>query len=213
MGWLEALKKEGKIRHLAVTNFDAGHMAELHDAGAEVVTDQVKRFTPSGILLESGRELAADIVVLATGLNLKFMGGIDLTVDGSRVDIAEQFVYRGMMLSDVPNLGQVMGYTNSSWTLKADLTAGYVCRLLNHMTETGLRQCTPRLRAHEQGMAGEDWIDGFSSGYIQRKLSLLPKQGTESPWRNTHNYALDRKTIGRGPIEDGVLQFSNPAPS
>jgi hypothetical protein len=113
-----------------------------------------------------------------------------------------------MMFSGVPNLVSTFGYINASWTLKSDLTAEYACRLLNHMTETGMRQCTPRLREHEQDMAGVDWIDGFSSGYIRRKIHLLPKQGTVAPWRNVQNYALDRKVIGKGPIEDGVLQFT-----
>jgi hypothetical protein len=101
------------------------------------------------------------------------------------------------------------GYINASWTLKADLTAEYSCRLLNHMAATGARQCTPRLQ--QPDMVGEDWIGGFSSGYIQRKMHLLPKQGTESPWLNTQNYALDKKVIREGPIEDGVLQFTNKA--
>ncbi|MDH3983925.1 MAG: FAD-containing monooxygenase EthA, partial [Gammaproteobacteria bacterium] len=116
-----------------------------------------------------------------------------------------------MMFSDVPNLVSTFGYINASWTLKADLTAEYACRLLNHMTETGTRQCTPRLQEHERNMAGEDWIEGFSSGYIQRKKHMLPKQGTASPWLNTQNYALDKKVIGKGPIEDGCLQFTNKA--
>jgi len=194
-----------------VPNGDFFHA--VRDGHASIVTDTIDEFTETGIRLSSGEQLEADIIVTATGLDLRVLGDVAISVDEQLIDIAETFSYKSMMFSDVPNLVSTFGYINASWTLKADLTAEYSCRLLNHMTETGLQQCTPRLRAHEQGMVGEDWIDGFSSGYIQRKLSLLPKQGTESPWRNTQNYALDRKTIGKGPIEDGVLQFSNPAPS
>ena len=137
------------------------------------------------------------------------LGDVKLSVDDQPVDLSKTFSYKSMMFSDVPNLVSTFGYINASWTLKADLTAEYSCRLLNHMAYTGTRQCTPRLREHEQDMAGEDWIDCFSSGYIQRKIHLLPKQGTASPWLNTQNYALDRRTIGKGPIKDGVLQFTN----
>ena len=194
-----------------VPNGDFFHA--VRDGHASIVTETIDEFTETGIRLSSGEQLEADIIVTATGLDLRVLGDVAISVDEQPIDIAETFSYKSMMFSDVPNLVSTFGYINASWTLKADLTAEYSCRLLNHMTETGLRQCTPRLRAHEQGMAGEDWIDGFSSGYIQRKLPLLPKQGTESPWRNTQNYALDRKTIGKGPIEDGVLRFSNPARS
>ena len=130
-------------------------------------------------------------------------------MDDKPVDIPNTFSYKSMMFSDVPNLVSTFGYINASWTLKADLTAEYACRLLNHMAATGMRQCTPRLQ--QQNMVGEDWINSFSSGYIQRKIHLLPKQGTESPWLNTQNYALDKKVIRKGPIEDGFLQFTNKA--
>jgi cation diffusion facilitator CzcD-associated flavoprotein CzcO len=183
---------------------DSDMFRVIRDGRAEVVTDQVKRFTPSGILLESGRELAADIVVLATGLNLKFMGGIDLTVDGSPVDIAEQFVYRGMMLSDVPNLGQVMGYTNSSWTLKADLTAEYVCRLLNHMQKSGTRKVVPRL---QRGAVTEAPLMDFSAGYVLRSLDQFPKQGTERPWRVYQNYVLDLISLRFSSLTRTALEF------
>lgn len=189
-----------------VPNGDFFHA--VRDGHASVVTDTISEFTESGVRLGSGEHLDADIIVTATGLDLRVLGDVAISVDDRPIDIAATFSYKSMMFSDVPNLVSTFGYINASWTLKADLTAEYACRLLNHMAETGARQCTPRLRAHEQGMAGEDWIAGFSSGYIQRKLHLLPKQGASSPWRNTQNYALDRKTIGEGPIEDGVLEFS-----
>ena len=130
------------------------------------------------------------------------------TNNSEPIDIAKTFSYKSMMFSDVPNLVSTFGYINASWTLKSDLTAEYSCRLLNHMAATGARQCTPRLRDDERGMAGEDWIANFSSGYIQRKMHLLPRQGTEWPWLNTQNYASDRETIGRGPVDDEFLQFS-----
>jgi len=116
-----------------------------------------------------------------------------------------------MMFSDVPNLISTFGYINASWTLKADLTAEFSCRVLNHMSDTGVRQCTPRLPDEERASGGKNWIENFSSGYIQRKSHLLPRQGARSPWVNTQNYALDRKTIGEAPIDDGVLVFSSPA--
>ena len=183
----------------------------VRDGDASVVTDTIEEFTETGIRLESGEELEADLIVTATGLDLRVLGDVTLSVDGEPVDVSRTFSYKSMMFSDVPNLVSTFGYINASWTLKADLTAEYSCRLLNHMSTTGMRQCTPRLSEHEQNKAGEDWIDSFSSGYIQRKLHLLPRQGSDSPWRNTQNYALDKKTIGKGPLEDGALLFTNPA--
>jgi len=190
-----------------VPNGDFFHA--IRDGRASIATDTIVEFTENGIHLESGEHLEADIIVTATGLDLRVLGDVQLSVDNQPIDIAQTFSYKSMMFSGVPNLVSTFGYINASWTLKADLTAEYSCRLLNHMAETGMRQCTPHL--HEQDMAGEDWIKGFSSGYIQRKLHLLPKQGSESPWLNTQNYALDKKTIGEGPIEDGFLQFTNKA--
>ena len=189
-----------------VPNGDFFHA--VRDGHASIVTDTIDEFTENGIRLESGEQLEADIIVTATGLDLRVLGDVKLSVDGEPVDVSRTFSYKSMMFSGVPNLVSTFGYINASWTLKSDLTAEYACRLLNHMTETGTRQCTPQLREHEQDMAGKDWIDGFSSGYIQRKIHLLPKQGTVAPWRNAQNYALDRKVIGKGPIEDGCLRFT-----
>ena len=148
-------------------------------------------------------------IAAKTGLDLRVLGDVEISVDDQPVDISKSFSYKSMMFSDVPNLVSTFGYINASWTLKADLTAEYACRLLNHMAATGMRQCTPRLGKDQQDMDGHDWIDCFSSGYIQRKLHLLPKQGNEPPWLNTQNYALDRKVIGKGPIEDGFLRFTD----
>jgi len=181
----------------------------IRDGRASVVTDTIAEFTENGIRLESGDTLPADIIVTATGLDLCVLGDVQISVDDRPTDISRTFSYQSMMFSDVPNLVSTFGYINASWTLKADLTAEFSCRLLNHMTDTGMRQCTPRLQ--EQDMAGKNWIESFSSGYIQRKTHLLPKQGDQPPWVNTQNYALDKKTIGEGPLEDGYLQFTNPA--
>lgn len=177
---------------------------------ASVVTDHIARFTEKGLLLESGRELEADIIVTATGLNMVVLGGVEFTVDGERVNFPDTFAYKGMMFSGVPNLVQTFGYINASWTLRADLTSEYVCRLLNHMAATGMRQCTPRLRDQDRDMKTLPWIHGFSAGYMQRVMHLFPKQGDRDPWRNTQNYAQDRKMIRHAPLEDGTLLFSNP---
>jgi cation diffusion facilitator CzcD-associated flavoprotein CzcO len=183
----------------------------IRDGQASVVTDTISKFTENGIRLDSGDELEADIIVTATGLDLCVLGDAKISVDGHPLDISTTFSYKAMMFSDVPNMVSTFGYINASWTLKADLTAEYSCRLLNHMTETGMRQCTPRLKDDERSAAGKDWIEGFSSGYIQRKSHLLPKQGDQPPWVNTQNYALDKKIIGEGALEDGFLLFTNPA--
>ena len=190
-----------------VPNGDFFHA--VRDGDASVVTDNISEFTENGIRLGSGDELEADIIVTATGLDLCVLGDVQISVDDRPVDISKTFSYKSMMFSDLPNLVSTFGYINASWTLKSDLTAEYACRVLNHMAATGMRQCTPRLAEADQGMSGEDWIDSLSSGYIQRKIHLLPKQGAEPPWVNTQNYLLDRKTIGEGPIEDGFLQFTN----
>ncbi len=183
---------------------DSDMFRVIREGHAEVVTDHIRRFTSSGILLQSGRELPADIVVLATGLNLKFMGGIELSVDGRPIDIAEQFVYRGMMLSDVPNLAQVMGYTNSSWTLKADLTAEYVCRLLNHMRKSGTHKVLARL---DRDAVAEAPLMDFSAGYVLRSLDQFPKQGTEKPWRLYQNYILDLISLRFSSLTRTALEF------
>jgi cation diffusion facilitator CzcD-associated flavoprotein CzcO len=187
--------------------------AAVREGRASVVTDTIAEFTENGIRLKSGEQLEADIIVTATGLDLCVLGDVEISVDDQPIDIAETFSYKSMMFSGIPNLVSTFGYINASWTLKADLTAEFSCRLLNHMSETGMRQCTPRLRDDEQDMPGKAWIEGFSSGYIQRKTHLLPKQGNRPPWINTQNYVLDKKTIAAEPLEDGCLQFSNPARS
>jgi len=189
---------------------DSDLFQALKQGRAEVVTDHIDCFTEKGIQLKSGRELEADMVVTATGLNLKMLGGISLRVDGASVDLAKHFNYKGMMFSEVPNLASSFGYTNASWTLKAELICRYVCRLLNHMQSTGLRQCTPRLT--DNTMQEEPWID-LSSGYVQRALAMSPKQGSKKPWKLYQNYALDLLSLKYQSVEDGVMEFSNPAPA
>ncbi len=184
----------------------------IRSAKASVVTEEIERFTADGLLLKSGEQIPADIIVTATGLDLLILGGTRIVVDDKPIDFAETFSYKAMMFSDVPNLVSTFGYINASWTLKADLTAEYTCRLINHMDETGTRQCTPRLRGSDRDMPARTWIKDFSSGYMQRKMHLLPKQGNHWPWTNTQDYALDKKLIRDADIADGILEFTNPAP-
>ena len=175
-----------------------------------VVTDHIEAFTETGLTLKSGKTLEADIIVTATGLNLVVMSGIDFSVDNAAINFADTWSYKGMMYSDVPNLVQTFGYVNASWTLRADLNAEYVCRLLNHMDANGVRQCTPRLREQDENMARRPWIDDFSAGYMKRVMHLFPSQGDHDPWRNTQDYKLDKQMIRHAALEDGALVFSNP---
>ena len=185
-----------------------GDLFEAISAGrADVVTDRIETFTEQGLKLESGEELKADVIVTATGLNLLFLGGVELTVDGEQVDFASAIAYKGMMLSDVPNLAFTLGYTNASWTLKADLTSEYMCRLINYMDEHGCAKCVPRVGA---SVTPEPIID-LKSGYVSRSLHKLPKQGSEAPWRLRQNYAVDLRALRHGPVVDGAMQFSTPA--
>jgi cation diffusion facilitator CzcD-associated flavoprotein CzcO len=187
---------------------DGDFFAAIREGRASVATDTIETFTDGGIRLASGEELAADIVVTATGLELQVLGGAQLLVDGRPVDPASCVSYKAMMLSGVPNLASITGYTNASWTLKADLSAEYICRLLNHMHERGLRQCTPTLTDPDMPLA--EWAD-FSSGYIQRSLHLFPKRGMKAPWLLKQNYIHDLLTLRHGRVDDGALVFSNAA--
>jgi cation diffusion facilitator CzcD-associated flavoprotein CzcO/NAD(P)-dependent dehydrogenase (short-subunit alcohol dehydrogenase family) len=188
---------------------DGDLFAAISSGRADVVTDTIDTFTEHGVRTTSGTELRADIVVSATGLDLVFMGGVALTVDGEPVDIAERFVYKGMMLAGVPNAAAAIGYTNASWTLKCELTCDYVTRLLNHLRATGLRQCTP---VPDSPDMDEQPLLGLTSGYITRSADRFPKSGTAYPWRVDQSYLKDyRATRGRS-IDDGVMRFSNPDP-
>ena len=180
----------------------------IADGRAEVVTDRIATFTESGIALESGAELEADVIVTATGLNLLFLGGMELAVDGERVDVTKALAYKGMMLSGVPNVAFTVGYTNASWTLKADLTSEYVCRLLAHMDAHGYSRCVPEA---DPSVTEQPLLD-FTSGYVLRSLDQFPKQGSRAPWRLRQNYVLDIRTIRRGAIDDGKMRFSSPVP-
>jgi len=172
---------------------------------ASVVTDQIATFTERGIRLASGAELEADVVVTATGLNLQLFGGAEILIDGRPVDAAETLVYRGCMLSGVPNFAFVFGYTNASWTLRSDLTCRFVVRLLRHMEECGHSSAVPRAR--DGAMPTLPFVD-FSSGYILRSLSRLPRQGTRPPWRLRQNYLLDLAEFRLRPVHEPDLEFS-----
>ena len=174
---------------------------------ASVVTDEIDRFTETGVRLKSGAEIEADLVVTATGLNLQVLGGLQVTVDGAAIDWPRTMSYKGLMFDGVPNLASAFGYTNASWTLKCDLTCEYVCRLLSHMKAQGRRQCTPRNT--DASVTEQPWID-FSSGYVQRSLALFPKQGSRAPWKAHQNYARDIATLRYGKLDDGAMVFSNP---
>ena len=175
---------------------------------ASVVTDHIDALTATGIRLKSGRELAADIVVTATGLTLAVMGEVDFTVDGAPVDFGETWTYKGMMFSGVPNLVSTFGYINASWTLRADLTCEYVCRLLNHMDKVAAAEALPTLRSGEGDMPSRPWISDFSAGYMRREMHRFPKQGDRAPWINPQDYARDKVMIRKGAIDDGALMFS-----
>ncbi|MDH5670781.1 MAG: NAD(P)/FAD-dependent oxidoreductase [Myxococcales bacterium] len=176
---------------------------------AAVVTDTIAHFTETGIALTSGRELEADIIVTATGLELLVLGGMGFSLDGEPVDFAETYTYKGMMYSGVPNLASTFGYINASWTLRADLTAEFVCRVLTHMRDRGSEVCVPQLRAGEQDMARRPWITEFTPGYMQRSMHLFPAQGDHEPWINPQDYQRDKKMIRHGRLDDGVLCFRN----
>jgi cation diffusion facilitator CzcD-associated flavoprotein CzcO len=173
---------------------------------ASVITDHIDRFTKKGIKLKSGGEVEADLIVTATGLNLEVCNGIKLEVDNNEVDISKTMTYKGMMFSDVPNLVATFGYTNASWTLRADLTSEYVCRLLNFMDKKGYANCCPRTAEHVE--PDGDWLD-FTSGYVKRSMHKFPKQGSRDPWRNTQNFPKDVLAIRWGNIDNKELKFTS----
>jgi cation diffusion facilitator CzcD-associated flavoprotein CzcO len=184
---------------------DGELFAAMRDGKVSVATDTIDSFTETGIRLASGRELLADIIVPATGLVVRLMGGMEVVVDGVRAELAEKLVYKGMMFSDVPNLALAFGYINASWTLKCDLTARAVCRLLKFMARRGYTSCTPR-------QTGPDFTRqpmlNFTSGYVRRAEGVLPHQGSKAPWRVRQNYLLDMLAMRFGRVDDGVLEFA-----
>ncbi len=185
---------------------DSDLFHSISEGKASIVTDRIESFTETGLALESGENLDADIIVTATGLVLKLMAGLQLVVDGEPVDLSKTLAYKGMMYSDVPNAASAFGYTNASWTLKCDLAAEYVCRLLNYMDRKGFDYCTPRL--HDASIDEEPVLD-FTSGYVLRALDTLPKQGSKTPWRLHQNYLKDLALLRYGRLEDGTMEFKS----
>ena len=170
-----------------------------------VVTDTIDKFTATGIKLESGKTLAADLIVTATGLNLEICSNINLKVDGKDINLPDTVTYKGMMFSGVPNLVSTFGYTNASWTLGADLTSEYVCRLLNYMKKSSIKKCCPEANSKIEN--NDDWLN-LTSGYIKRSKDIFPKQGNRSPWTNNQNFLKDIFQIRYGKINDGEIKFS-----
>ena len=173
---------------------------------ASVVTDQISQFISDGILLESGEKVSADIIVTATGIELNSLNDIDVTLDNVKINAHERLTYKGMMLSGVPNFALSFGYVNASWTLRADLTCEYVCRLIKLMDKKGVDCCVP---LDDKTAYGEDDLIDFTSGYVQRGLHLMPKQGNKAPWKNYQNYLKDIFAVRLFSIKDSNLNFYN----
>ena len=174
------------------------------------MTDHIETFDADGIVLQSGERLDADIIVTATGLELLALGGVTPVVDGENVNLAETFTYKSFMYSGIPNLGTTFGYINASWTLRADLVAHYICRILAKMDEHGASRAIPVVS--DPDMPQRPYIDDFPAGYMKRKIHLYPKQSDRDPWTASQSYAYDKKRL-LGPdveVDDGVLEFSSP---
>lgn len=183
---------------------DSDLFSSIRDRKASIVTGEIETFTATGVRLKNGDAIDADIIVTATGLILKIMDGIELTVDGEPVVLSEKIAYKGMMYNDVPNLAQAFGYTNASWTLKCDLTSEYVCRLVNYMDSSGLSYCVARLK--DDSVTREPALD-FNSGYVLRALDEIPSQGSRHPWRLHQNYFKDLSMLRYGRLDDGTMEF------
>lgn len=179
----------------------------IRERRASVVTGRIARLTCAGILLESGARVDADVIVTATGLELVTPGAMDFEVDGVPVDFSTTWTYKGRMFSGVPNLIHTMGYVNAAWTLRADLTARFTCRLINHLDDIGVRQVVPQLRHEDLDMTARPWIDSFTPGYMLRAMPRLPRQGDHAPWINPQNYRLDRALVRESLAGDGALVF------
>ncbi|WP_180164668.1 NAD(P)/FAD-dependent oxidoreductase [Acinetobacter sp. YH12049] len=177
----------------------------LREGRASVETDQIESFTENGIQLKSGKHLDADVVISATGLNIQILGGISATIDGQPLNTSKHMLYRGVMVSDVPNMAMIIGYINASWTLKVDIASEYICKLINYMDQNGYNQVIPQGDATE---LLEDTVMGsLTSGYIARAADVMPKQGKHAPWKVSNNYLADRKELKHASFEDGVLKF------
>jgi len=189
---------------------DSDLFRAIRNGRASIVTGEIETFTETGLRLKSGEQLESDLIVTATGLVLKLMAGLQLVVDGAPVDISKTLAYKGMMYSDVPNAASAFGYTNASWTLKCDLTAEYVCRLLKFMDKNGYAQCTPRV--NDESIEAEPVLD-FTSGYVQRAIDTLPRQGSKTPWRLHQNYVKDVAMLRFGRLDDGAMEFKKATPA
>jgi monooxygenase len=185
---------------------DADMFNALSSGKAEIVTDHIDRFDATGIVLKSGKHLDADVIVTATGLNLVTMGKTELSVDGATVKMSDHVNYKGVMFNDIPNMASVFGYVNASWTLKTDIVADYVCRLLNEMDRKGAKIANPHLDIPD--MVRLPFVEDFSSGYFARSFDQLPKNGDRHPWRVLQNYAAEKKILTQEPVDDGVMVFT-----
>jgi monooxygenase len=172
---------------------------------ADVVTDTIEKFTETGIKLDSGAELDADIIVTATGLNMQLLGGLTPTLNGEPIDLTKLMTYKGLMFSGIPNFAITFGYTNASWTLKADLVSEFVCRVLNYMDAKGFDTVVPE---HPGASVDEQPFMDFTPGYFQRSMDLLPKSGSKAPWRLKQNYLLDLRLIRQGKVDEESLHFT-----
>ena len=190
-----------------------GDLFEALKAGtASIVTDTIRTVDARGIELDSGSRIDADVIVTATGLHLVTLGEVDFFKDGEAIDFSTTWTYKGMSYSGVPNLATSFGYINASWTLRADLTCEYVCRVLNHMERVGATVCTPTLRDGEESMPQRPWVDGFTPGYMNRVMHLMPKQGDREPWLNPQDYKRDIDLFRKSPVDDGVMRFTSNVP-
>jgi cation diffusion facilitator CzcD-associated flavoprotein CzcO len=188
---------------------DGDLMQAIRAGQASVVTDEIEKFTETGILLRSGEALDADIVVTATGFNLNVLGDIDFAIDGAPLVFSDTVTYRGMMFTGVPNLAWVFGYFRASWTLRADLVADFVCRLLNHMKTTGAHKMTPELRTQDRDMPLLPWIDpeNFNPGYLMRGMHLLPRRGTAPEWQHTQDYWTEKDAFPAIDLTDPAFVY------
>lgn len=188
---------------------DADLFKAVRSGKAQIVTDQIESFTEDGLQLASGRHLAADVVVSATGFHLNVLGDIAFEVDGQPLDFADTISWRGTMFTGLPNLAWVFGYFRASWTLRADLIADFVCRLLLHMDAQGAQVVTPTLRPQDQGMALKPWVDpdNFNPGYMARGLHLMPRQGAHAPWLHAQDYWTEKDELPAAPLDDGTLVY------
>ena len=187
---------------------DGDFFAAIRAGTVSIVTDQIETFTEKGVMLRSGDELAADVIVTATGLTIKFMNRVQLVVDGVPVDLAKTLIYRGAMYRDIPNLASVFGYVNASWTLKCELIAQRTCRVLNYMARHAYTHCTPRLWDHS---IAEEPMLGLTSGYMQRARDTMPRQGRGNPWKMHQNYLRDVWSLRFSPVNDGTMEFTRRA--